>query len=85
MIQPGPGGRRLSSAIEIVFWPGAMRTGPQRNFRWRTPFASCVVVIVPCEVRTVVERGVAPRAASAQAGERQEREDAARAAPRRAY
>ena len=73
MIQPGPGGSRLSSAIEIVFWPGAMRTGPQRNFMWRTPLASRVVVIVPCEVRTVVGAGVRRRCGQQrEAGERQQ-------------
>src|SRR6478735_8043080 len=62
MIQPGPAGSRLSSSSEIVFCPGAIRTGPQRNFRWRTPSVPRVVVIVPCEVRTVVARVLAPAA-----------------------
>jgi hypothetical protein len=82
VIQPGPGGSRLSSSIEIVFWPGAMRTGPQRNFMWRTPFASRVVVIVPCEVRTVVVRaacacGARARTASAMTGRMSARRTAA--------
>ena len=78
MIHPGPGGSRLSSATEIVFWPGAMRTGPQRNTMWRTPFASRVVVIVPCEVRTVVERAWAAGAKERPASARNERISARR-------
>jgi hypothetical protein len=81
VIQPGPDGSRSLSAIEIVFWPGAMRTGPQRNFMWRTPSAPRVVVIVPCEVRTVVERAWAAGARARATSATNERMSARRTAP----
>src|SRR5919201_3575819 len=55
VIHPGPGGRSWLSAREIVFWPGLIAIGPQRNLRWRTPSARRVVVIVPWALRTVVD------------------------------
>src|SRR6476661_7111424 len=61
VIQPPLGGRSEVGVIEIVFCPGWMRTGPYLNSSFRAPPepGSVVVVIVPCGVRTDVERGLA--------------------------
>src|SRR5919198_1232030 len=67
VIHPGPGGSSLSSAREMVFCPGLMAIGPQRNFRWRTPSARRVVVIVPWDLRTVVDFACALGTTSRQA------------------
>src|SRR6476661_9683671 len=61
VIQPPLGGRSEVGVIEIVFCPGWMRTGPYLNSSLRAPPVPGigVVVIVPCGVRTDVERGFA--------------------------